>query len=219
MGKVVIEMTHVTRRLRRGTQHHPRSRGWARVGIAFTRGPSTIRRSSSGVRREQVERSGAVILGRRMYDNSIEAWDHKGPYGDDLRLLRRHPPAVRAGRSDLHRGGRRDREAPREGPGDGGLEGRHGRVARTSTGASSRRGSSDELRIHVVNVLFGGGLRLFEELPHRIEAGTDLRDRGRGRRPPHISRTVKPTAGSKPRPGYAAVGGPNQVVRASARPV
>jgi dihydrofolate reductase len=30
-------------------------------------------------------------------------------------------------------------------------------------------GHVDEIRIHLINVLLGGGRRLFDQLPHRIE--------------------------------------------------
>lgn len=41
-----------------------------------------------------VEETGALIMGRRSYDNSIAAWGDKGPLGE-VPFARRRPPAVR----------------------------------------------------------------------------------------------------------------------------
>src|SRR6185295_3805038 len=62
---------------------------------------------------ELVQETGAVIMGRRSYDNSIEAWGSKAPFGD-VTVLRRHQSAAGTFGFALHRH-RRDRERSREG--------------------------------------------------------------------------------------------------------
>jgi dihydrofolate reductase len=62
-----------------------------------------------------VEETGAVIMGRRSYDNSIEAWGGKGPLGEVPCFVVTHrPPATGPG---IHVRHRRDRGCAREGPG------------------------------------------------------------------------------------------------------
>ena len=39
-----------------------------------------------------VEETGAVIMGRRSYDNSIQAWGHKGPLGEVPCFVVTHNP-------------------------------------------------------------------------------------------------------------------------------
>jgi hypothetical protein len=43
-----------------------------------------------------VEETGAVIMGRRSYDNSIEAWGGKGPFGDVPCFVVTHRPPASA---------------------------------------------------------------------------------------------------------------------------
>ena len=49
-----------------------------------------------------VEETGAVIMGRRSYNNSIEAWGGKGPFGDAIPcFVVTHRPQARTRCSDL----------------------------------------------------------------------------------------------------------------------
>jgi dihydrofolate reductase len=114
-----------------------------------------------------VEETGAVIMGRRSYDNSIEAWGGKGPLGDVPCFVVTH----------------RDFEVPDP------LftvvtDGIESALAKAQAAAGEKRiglmgadldqqflaaGLVDEIRIHLVDVLLGGGRRLFAELPQRVE--------------------------------------------------
>jgi dihydrofolate reductase len=114
-----------------------------------------------------LEETGAVIMGRRSYDNSIEAWGGKGPLGDVPCFVVTH-------------------SAPEESDPiftfvTDGIE---SALAKARAAAGEKRiglmganvdqqflaaGLVDELRIHVVDVLLGGGRRLFDELPQRVE--------------------------------------------------
>jgi dihydrofolate reductase len=113
------------------------------------------------------EETGAVIMGRRSYDNSIEAWGGKGPLGDVPCFVVTH----------------REFEPPDP------LftvvtDGIESALAKAQAAAGDKRiglmganldqqflaaGLVDEIRIHVVDVLLGGGRRLFAELPQRVE--------------------------------------------------
>ena len=44
-----------------------------------------------------IEETGAVIMGRRSYDNSIEAWGGKGPLGDVPCFVVTHRPPASSG--------------------------------------------------------------------------------------------------------------------------
>ena len=114
-----------------------------------------------------VEETGAVVMGRRSYDNSIEAWGGKGPLGDVPCFVVTHDPPASAGPVFTFV-----------------TDGIESALARAQAVAGEKRiglmganidrqflaaGLVDEIRIHVVNVLLGGGRRLFDELPQRIE--------------------------------------------------
>lgn len=114
-----------------------------------------------------VEETGAVIMGRRSYDNSIKEWGGKGPMADVPCFVLTHRPLT---------------------PPDpvftvvtGGIE---SALAKARVAAGDKRiglmganldqqflaaGLVDEIRIHLVNVLLGGGRPLFGQLPQRIE--------------------------------------------------
>jgi dihydrofolate reductase len=114
-----------------------------------------------------LEETGAVIMGRRSYDNSIEAWGGKGPLRDVPCFVVTH----------------REFEPPDP------LftvvtDGIESALAKAQAAAGEKRiglmgadldqqflaaGLVDEIRIHVVDVLLGGGRRLFAELPQRVE--------------------------------------------------
>ena len=101
MGNVVIDMSMslVGSSQRRTT---PPGKGSARTGCACTTGRSTIHRVFERVYGNLIEETGAVIMGRRSYDNSIDEWDGKGPMGD----------AVRASSSPIGRCRTRIRSSP-----------------------------------------------------------------------------------------------------------
>jgi dihydrofolate reductase len=113
-----------------------------------------------------VEETGAVIMGRRSYDNSIEAWGGKGPMGDVPCFVVTHTPPVSSDPifTFSPTGSSVPSRRRRRGPGRSGS----GSWAPTSTSSSSPRGSWTS-RIHLVDVLLGGGRRLFDHLPERIE--------------------------------------------------
>jgi dihydrofolate reductase len=114
-----------------------------------------------------VEETGAVIMGRRSYDNSIENWGGKGPLGEvpcfvvTHRPLQSPDPVFRVV-----------------------MDGIESALAQAQNVAGDKRiglmgadidqqflaaGFVDEIRIHLVDVLLGGGRRLFDELPQRLE--------------------------------------------------
>jgi dihydrofolate reductase len=111
--------------------------------------------------------TGAVVMGRRTYDNSIEAWGGKGPLGDvPCFVVTHNPPPNSAAVFTFV------------------TEGIESALAKAQAVAGQKRiglmganidqqflaaGLVDEIRIHVVNVLLGGGRRLFDQLPQRIE--------------------------------------------------
>jgi len=114
-----------------------------------------------------IEETGAVVMGRRSYDNSIEAWGGKGPLGDVACFV------------VTHRGF--EPASPVFTVVTGGIE---SALALARHAAGGKRiglmgaeidqqflaaGLVDEIRIHLVDVLLGGGRRLFDEVPHRLE--------------------------------------------------
>ena len=126
--------------------------------------------------------TGAVITGRKNYEDSIRWWGADGPTGDARLPVfvvshGRPESAPEDGVYDFCDGIERALEAARAAAGDktvcvmGGAD-----VAQQYL----RAGLIDEISIHLVPVLFGGGLRLFEHLGDehiRLEnlAGTQTR--------------------------------------------
>ncbi|HEY7477689.1 MAG TPA: dihydrofolate reductase family protein [Actinomycetota bacterium] len=114
-----------------------------------------------------VEETGAVIMGRRSYDNSIDEWGGKGPIGDVPCFVVTHRPIPDAD--------------PLFTVVDDGIE---SALAKAQEAAGDKRiglmgasldqqylaaGLVDEIRIHMIDVLLGGGRRLFDRLPERVE--------------------------------------------------
>ena len=114
-----------------------------------------------------IEETGAVIMGRRSYDNSIEAWGGKGPLGDVPCFVVTHTPPASADPLFTFV-----------------TDGIESALAQAQEAAAGKRiglmganidqqflaaGLVDEIRIHVIDVLLGGGRRLFDQLPQRIE--------------------------------------------------
>lgn len=112
--------------------------------------------------------TGAVVIGRRTYDNSVPEWGGKGPLGDVPTLVLTHRPVpdgidpvftfVRDGVESAH-------AKAQAAAGDK----RIGVMGGDTASQFLAAGLVDELRIHVVNVLLGSGRRLFDVLPERIE--------------------------------------------------
>jgi dihydrofolate reductase len=113
------------------------------------------------------ENTGAVIMGRRSYDNSIEAWGGKGPLGDVPCFVITHRPLEGADRifTLVTDGVERALAKAQEVAG----EKRVGLMGANIDQQFLAAGLVDEIRIHLIDVLLGGGRRLFDQLPERIE--------------------------------------------------
>ena len=114
-----------------------------------------------------IEETGAVIMGRRSYDNSIENWGGKGPLGDVPCFVVTHRPPAGADPvfTFVTDGIESALAKAREAAG----EKRIGLMGANIDQQFLAAGLVDELRIHVVDVLLGGGRRLFDVLPERVE--------------------------------------------------
>ena len=114
-----------------------------------------------------VEETGAVIMGRRSYDNSIEAWGGKGPLGDVPCLVVTHrpfetpTPVFTVVTEGIESALAQAREAAGEK--------RIGLMGANLDQQFLAAGLVDEIRIHLIDVLLGGGRRLFDVLPERVE--------------------------------------------------
>jgi dihydrofolate reductase len=116
--------------------------------------------------RRTFERSGAHIMGRRMFDGGERGWPEEAPFHTPVYVLTHTPrePWVRPGGTTFHfvtDGPQRALALAREAAA--------GRDIRISGGADVIQqylnlGVVDELEIALVPVLFGGGRRLFEHL-------------------------------------------------------
>jgi dihydrofolate reductase len=112
--------------------------------------------------------TGAVVMGRRTFDNAIPEWGGNGPLGDVPSFVLTHRPApvgtdtvftfVSDGVESAH-------SRAQAAAGDKRIGVMGGETAQQFIAA----GLVDELRVHVVNVLLGGGRRLFDVLPERVE--------------------------------------------------
>lgn len=113
------------------------------------------------------EQTGAVVMGRRTYDNSLPEWGNSGPAGDVPCFVVTHqPPASAAPMFTFVTDGIESALAQAQavaGDKQVGLMGAN--VDQQYLAA----GLVDGLRIHLINVLLGGGRRLFDTLPHRVE--------------------------------------------------
>ena len=111
--------------------------------------------------------TGAVVMGRRSYDNSIAAWGGKGPLGDVRCFVVTHnPPASSDSIFTFVTDGIESALAKAQAVAG---EKRIGLMGANIDQQFLAAGLVDEIRIHVINVLLGGGRRLFDELPQRIE--------------------------------------------------
>jgi dihydrofolate reductase len=114
-----------------------------------------------------VEETGALIMGRRSYDNSIAAWGGKGPLGEVPCFVVTHRPPASADPvfTFVPDGIESALAKAQEVAGDK-------RIALMGAELDQQylaAGLVDEIRIHLVNVLLGGGRRLFDQLPRQVE--------------------------------------------------
>ena len=116
---------------------------------------------------EVTEGTGAVIMGRRSYDNSIDNWGGKGPLGDVPCFVVTHNPITDADPvfTFVTDGIESALAKAREAAG----EKRIGVMGANVDQQFLAAGLVDEVRIHLVDVLLGGGRRLFDQLPQRVE--------------------------------------------------
>ncbi len=114
-----------------------------------------------------VEETGAVIIGRRTYDNSIPEWGGKGPLEDVPCFVVTHDPPESADPvfTFVADGIESALAKAREAAGDK----RIGLMGANVDQQFIAAGLVDEIRIHIVDVLLGGGRRLFDQLPKRVE--------------------------------------------------
>jgi dihydrofolate reductase len=116
--------------------------------------------------RNTMERTGANIMGKRMFDAGERSWPEEAPFQTPVYVLTHEPrePWVRPGGTTFHfsnDGPARALEEARKSAGD--------RDIRISGGADViqqylNMGAIDELEIALAPVLFGGGRRLFENV-------------------------------------------------------
>lgn len=124
------------------------------------------------------EETGAVIMGRRSYDNSIQEWGGKGPIGDVPCFVITHRPfdvADPAVFTLVPDGIESALAQARGAAGDKQI----GLMGANIDQQYLAAGLVDEIRIHLVDVLLGGGRRLFDQLPERLELEqTDVSNTG-----------------------------------------
>lgn len=112
--------------------------------------------------------TGAVIIGRRTYDNSIPEWGGSGPLGDDVPciVLTHEAPATAPRIFRFVTDGIEAAHAEAQAAaGDKTI----GVMGGSTATQFLQAGLVDQLRIHIVNVLLGDGRRLFGTLPSRVE--------------------------------------------------
>ena len=129
-------------------------------------GPSGETGAVNDLVRHTFERTGAHIMGRRMFDGGERGWPEEAPFHTPVYVLTHTPrePWVRPGGTTFHfiqDGPERALELARQAAG--------GRDIRISGGAEVIQqylnlGVVDELEIALVPVLFGGGRRVFDHL-------------------------------------------------------
>jgi dihydrofolate reductase len=106
-------------------------------------------------------------MGRRTFDNSIEEWGGKGPLGEVPCFVLTHRPVEGADPvfTFVTDGVESALEKARASAG----EKRIGLMGADVDQQFLAAGLVDEIRIHVVDVLLGGGRRLFDQLPRRTD--------------------------------------------------
>jgi len=126
-------------------------------------GDAYVQRLTSGL--------GAVICGRKCYDDSAPYWDEGGPTGA-LKLplfVVTHRPLLETHNTGIYHAAGSIADAVAQATAAAG-----GKDVSLMGGADVFRqalagGFVDEIELHVVPVLFGSGTRLFETLPEQIK--------------------------------------------------
>ena len=113
-----------------------------------------------------LEETGAVIMGRRSFDNSIAEWKGKGPLDDVPFFVVTHrafepPDPVFTVTDGIESALAQAQDAA----GDKQI----GLMGANIDQQFLAAGLVDEIRIHLIDVLLGGGRRLFDQLPQRVE--------------------------------------------------
>ena len=108
-----------------------------------------------------------MVMGRRSYDNSIEAWGGQGPLGEVPCFVVTNRPIEGAGPvfTVVTDGIESALAKAQEVAGDR----RIGLMGANLDQQFLAAGLVDEIRIHLLDVLLGGGRRLFDQLPKRTE--------------------------------------------------
>jgi dihydrofolate reductase len=111
--------------------------------------------------------TGAVIMGRRSYDNGIAAWGEQGPLGEVPCFVVTHRLPASAGPvfTFVADGIESALAKAQEVAGGRGIALMGAELDRQYLAA----GLVDEIRIHLANVLLGRGRRLFDGLPRQFE--------------------------------------------------
>jgi dihydrofolate reductase len=134
--------------------------GWFFNGGA--EGDAYVQRLTSNV--------GAVICGRKCYDDSIPYWDENGPTGP-LKLplfVVTHRPLLASHSTGIYHAAGSIPDAVKQAKSAAG-----GKDVSLMGGADVFRqalagGLVDEIELHIVPVLFGAGTRLFDTMPNQI---------------------------------------------------
>jgi dihydrofolate reductase len=114
--------------------------------------------------------AGAVICGRKTYDDSLPYWDTNGPTPNGLPIfVVTHRPLAESHKGGAYNSAGSIPEAIKRAKAAAG-----GKDVSLMGGANLARqaiaaGLVDEIELHIVPVLFGGGTRLFETLPKQIK--------------------------------------------------
>ena len=135
-------------------------------------GEGGIKDEDDAVLRERFKPSGAVVMGRRMFDEGEDRWGDEPPFHAPVFVVTHdeHEPVLRDGGTSFTfvTGGLEEAlDRAREVAGD--------RDVNIAAGAQTVRDSMaanllDELELHLVPLLFGQGVRLFDTLPDRAHA-------------------------------------------------
>jgi dihydrofolate reductase len=128
--------------------------------------PGGERNADDDLVRHTIERAGAHVMGRRMFDEGELGWPENAPFHKPVFVVthRAREPWVRTGGTTFHfvtDGITSALEQARAAAGD--------KDVRVSGGADVfqqlfRAGLIDELTVHIAPVMIGGGVRLFESL-------------------------------------------------------
>ena len=131
---------------------------------AWMFGDGSMSGRNAEIRDEFFARTGALLMGRRMFDLGFDPWGNDPPFHQPVFVLthRRRDPLVMQGGTTYHfvTGGVEDALAQAQraaGNRDVGVVGGAQTIRKLISA-----GWLDELRIHLVPVLLGGGTRLFE---------------------------------------------------------